>query len=334
MNLSSRDAPGWLPGFAFFVLSAGTLAAQGGCGSNAGPGTSGEVGTYVDGGESFVGGDGGISGALEAGIERNGIAVTFVTLSCAGDCADVEAVASGGHPPYRFAWDDASTNATRRVCPTSTTSYRVKVTDAGTAGELATPPETAEASLTADLLACPDAGPGAEAGAGALCVMNPSFEGTAQIDVADVVAPPWHTCDPYPDLLDGTNGGIALLPSDGKTYVDMQYYPSESSVSESIGQPLCAPLRAGDTAHVAIDVAGQDSDTFTVQFYGAATECQEDQLLGQTTPVTGGLAWTTECVTLQAQADVSFLKIRLGNAQTSLGVMGFIDNLRAVSSCP
>lgn len=112
-----------------------------------------------DGGEgAFTGGGASGSGALDAAIQENHVTVTIVTLNCAGDCADVEAVATGGHPPYSFGWDDGSTNAKRRVCPTSSTSFGVKVTDTGSTGEFARSPETVHVPLTARVLACLDGG--------------------------------------------------------------------------------------------------------------------------------------------------------------------------------
>ena len=130
-----------------------------------GCGTSGQEQLSLgqdDGGPSFAfaGGDANTSGALDAYIENSShLAVKFVTLSCSGDCATVEAVGTGGYPPYTFKWDDGSISATRKVCPTSTTSYSVKVTDTGTVGELARAPETMQVPLTANVIACPDGGP-------------------------------------------------------------------------------------------------------------------------------------------------------------------------------
>lgn len=136
-----------------------------GCGSNGSSGSNAcqcLPGESDDAGGSFLGGNAGSAG-LDASIEENHVAVTILTLSCAGDCADVEAVPTGGHPPYAFAWDDGSTSATRRVCPKSTTNYHVKVTDTAITGEFARPSESVQVPLTADVLACPDgaAPPGA-----------------------------------------------------------------------------------------------------------------------------------------------------------------------------
>jgi hypothetical protein len=142
-----------------------------------------------DGGPSFAfsGTDAGGQAALDAYIEQNQVAVKFVTLSCAGDCATVQAVGTGGYPPYSFKWENGSTSATRQVCPTSSTTYSVRVTDAGTSGELARAPETVQVPLAANVIACPDGGAksglGADAGMGTL-VAEVTVPGTTDIWLA------------------------------------------------------------------------------------------------------------------------------------------------------
>jgi hypothetical protein len=134
-------------------------ALSAGCGSGGSSGVAGEVGTYPPESGLFGGpGDAGGLGALDAHIEENRIAVTFVTLSCTEGCATVNAVGTGGYPPYTFKWDDGSTNATRQVCPTASTNYDVKVTDTGRSGELARSAESVDVPLSAKVIACPDSG--------------------------------------------------------------------------------------------------------------------------------------------------------------------------------
>jgi hypothetical protein len=116
------------------------------------------------GGGAFGGADASAAGPLGAHIEANQMTVTIVTVGCAGDCADVRAVATGGHPPYTFAWSDGVTSAAREVCPTSDTTYGVKVTDTGSGGEFARAPATANASVTATALDCADGGTTADGG--------------------------------------------------------------------------------------------------------------------------------------------------------------------------
>lgn len=100
--------------------------------------------------------DAGATKVFSAHIESPpGIAVEFITLSCESECADVLAVAEGGREPYAFVWEDGSTNPMRRVCPTATARYAVSVTDSGVrSGELRRPPQTVEAALTANRIAC------------------------------------------------------------------------------------------------------------------------------------------------------------------------------------
>ena len=148
------------------LLLAAALA--GGCGST-NHGDILDVGGDEAGSGAFSEGDAGGSAALDAYIEEGHVAVRFVTLSCSGRCANVEAVGTGGHPPYTFAWDNGSSSATRQVCPTSDASYHVKVTDTGNTGEVPTPAETVEVPLEANVIACPDAsapGPSVDAGTG------------------------------------------------------------------------------------------------------------------------------------------------------------------------
>jgi hypothetical protein len=113
------------------------------------------------GGASFEGDDASTQVGLDARIEENHIAVTIVSVGCAGPCREVEAVVTGGHPPYTFSWSDGPTSAARTLCPTANTDYRVDVSDTGGTGEFPRPPATAAASVEASVLPCADAGPDA-----------------------------------------------------------------------------------------------------------------------------------------------------------------------------
>jgi hypothetical protein len=150
-----------------------------GCGSGGNTYTL-DLGSDEGGVGSFGVGDASGSGALTAHIEQNHVTVTFVTLSCAGPCADVVAVASGGNAPYSFSWDDGSMSASRTVCPTSSTSYSVKVTDTGTTGELARAPESVRVPLKANVIACPDGGTSGAGGcdAGVAALPDGTYSGT------------------------------------------------------------------------------------------------------------------------------------------------------------
>jgi hypothetical protein len=118
----------------------------------------------------MITGDAAPSNALSAHIESPpGVSVSSVTVSCSEPCADLLAVAKGGAPPYSFRWEDGSTDAARHVCPTSTTSYAVTVTDTGVvSGEFRSDPQSVSVPLTANVLDCSqralDAGSGGTGG--------------------------------------------------------------------------------------------------------------------------------------------------------------------------
>jgi hypothetical protein len=130
-----------------------------GCGTRGRNGYDLDVGTDDAASPStFSGLDAGAAGPLDAHIERGAVTVTFVTLNCSGDCATVQAVGTGGNPPYTFAWENGSTSATREVCPTSSTKYSVNVSDTGAVGEIQRQPDTVQVPLAANVLTCPDGG--------------------------------------------------------------------------------------------------------------------------------------------------------------------------------
>jgi hypothetical protein len=141
------------------LLGAVALSCGGACGSGGGGNHySLAVGDDDGGGGAFAGADAGVSAGFDAHIEENHVTIMFVTLACAGDCATVQAVATGGLLPYSLLWDDGSTSSTRKVCPSSSTMYFVKATDTGSTGEVPRPAETVQVPLTASVLTCPDGG--------------------------------------------------------------------------------------------------------------------------------------------------------------------------------
>jgi hypothetical protein len=149
-----------------------------GCGSQDSTATVG----YLDGGSNFQvsGSDASGPNGLDAEIEQNQVAVTFVAVACAGDCADVQAVASGGTPPYSFLWDNGSTSAVRRVCPTPDASYDVRVTDTAGTGEFNQNAQTVTVPLGSRVPACPD---GAASDAGS------AIDGAAGTPLGTVTVP-------------------------------------------------------------------------------------------------------------------------------------------------
>ena len=122
------------------------------------------------------------SNALTVRVEDiAGLEIEVVTLACAGDCADVIAVAHGGNPPYRFAWDDGSTNAARTVCLDESATLEISVTDTAIeTAEFAYAAHTATSELSARVLNCTDAGAGddlRDTGSASVCLTGDTAVG-------------------------------------------------------------------------------------------------------------------------------------------------------------
>jgi hypothetical protein len=313
-----------------------------GCGgTGTGPGLSAGDDAGRGTGGAFAGGDASGVGALDAYVEQGDVQVTFVTLSCNGDCVTVKAVATGGHPPYTFAWDDGSTNSTRQVCPEADTSYRVKVMDTATVGEFPRPAQTAQAPLNANVLACPDGG-SAEGGpgpSGGLCLSNPSFEGTAGPTIEQIVAAPWLSCLTGLSYANIWSAGepAGLAPTDGSTYLRLGTLGGEPRLS-SVSEPICAPIQASATYSLTLDMAFESSDSTvpsSLEIWSGSSSCSLGELLWTSSPVTG-TSWTTYCATLTPTQDATYLTFA---ASVPMSVTGntsglYIDHLVPVAKCP
>ena len=291
-----------------------------------------------------------VSDPLKVHVEDGaGLTIEVITLQCGGGCADVIAVARGGHPPYVFSWDDGSPDPKRHVCLSASTKLGVTVTDTViTNVEFGPTMGTASASIDAELLACPDAGmPPIAADAGlsppaALCVPNASFEGTPGMGVEKTeLVPGWTSCDFTPDV-----GPLrsSLAASDGATYLG-------AYAGESAGTKLCADLQAGQAVSLSVDVANSVlTGELPLEIWGGSSHCSKEELLWTSPIVSGMETWQHDCATLTPTKAYSYLVLmpsRNGNAlpQTEGNPgLGFtpwftdgylaVDNIKPVSSCP
>jgi hypothetical protein len=237
----------------------------------------------------FVGADGSSAESLDAYIAEKGVEIAVVAVSCAGDCAEVEAIATGGRPPYTYAWDDGSTNPARQVCPAANSAFSVQVSDTGTTGEFARPSQTARASVTASILGmCPDSGHAPlEAGldaAPATCV-----------DPGDA---PWSGCV--------TIGFGARTTGDAPV---SEVCDSAPNAPPPIALCLPKPLLAGQTYSLTATFQLGELTGPVPQFslWGSATSCAESQLftsqpLAPISPFEGTVTFPA-CITADAQYD-------------------------------
>ncbi len=121
------------------------------------------------GGASGFGGVGGIAGGddtLTASVTEppSEVAIDVITISCAGECKHVLAIASGGNEPYTFRWSDGVATAAREICADADTTFSVTVTDtAFQRPDLDYEAQQVSASVRAQVLTCPSDG-GTEGG--------------------------------------------------------------------------------------------------------------------------------------------------------------------------
>lgn len=197
-------------------------------GAVAGSGGTGGFGGAA--GVSGIGGFGGTDDALSAHVEEppSTMAIEVVTIGCAGDCANVIAVASGGHPAYSFVWNDGVTTAAREICASDTSTFRVTVTDTPIDDtEFHYDAQTVTAEITAQVIACASDG-GTDA---ALPTQEVNVPGSADL---------WLAGQP-----DGTT-----LPAFDNTGMDVAPTHSPIGVSVMAGSTLTFSV-SGATSHTA-----------------------------------------------------------------------------------
>jgi hypothetical protein len=221
--------------------------------------------------------------------------------------------------------------------------YVVQVSDTGSVGELERAAQTAQASLTADVLACPDGGTNDGGPTEGLCLSNPSFEGTptAQFDT-DIGAPPWTGCVETPFNSSGLVAGnttsvLGDFPpaTDGQTYLSLDavaVFNSAGSVSEA----LCAPMHAGTTYSLDVDLfsvenLGGQSPAF-LQILGSTGACSPAKVFWSS-PLAGP-TWHTYCATFTPTEDTTYLALSAGEADAGPAGELLVDHLVPVSSCP
>lgn len=302
------------------------------CAAGGPGGTAGAQG--IDDGIAGRGGAiGSNDNALSVSVEDpTGMTVEIITLECSGDCAEVQAVAHGGNAPYTYAWDDGSTSATRRVCLAASDKVSVTATDTAIdSDEFSRQAQMATAEVTTTVLDCNDGGPTGPSGD--LCIENPSFEGTPQLNLTGVAwdALPWQTCMITADIIDAGIADKALVPADGKTFV---HIGTSGDLIETISQSLCAPLHAGNTYRLTLQIAAQgDGQDGVLEIWGGSNACDQAELLWAS-PVFNPQGWNTYCATLTPSQEITSLTLVPKWVSTATIAYTYLDDIVPVESCP
>jgi hypothetical protein len=258
---------------------------------------------------------------------------------CDSDCAEVEAVATGGNPEYTITWEDGTKSAMRRLCAADG-GQDVTVTDTPIdSNEFSYPGASVTATVTAAQLECtdrePDAGePPTTPPTGEFCVKNPSLEG----GTFPGMPPDWTSCLNTPDI---GPVGLGIPASDGTGYLGGAASGSELA-RETFEATLCQPFKGGQTASFQVDLsmstAWGNPGLGAIEIWGASTSCQNDEMLWASPKLENLDMWMTFCVTINPTNDISFLMMApavAGNDPASAGQGGYVilDNIRPVEAC-
>jgi hypothetical protein len=236
--------------------------------------------------------------------------VDVIALACMGDCADIEAVATGGNPPYNFSWEDGSKDPKRHVCLDASATLHVSATDTAiNISEFGYAAQTVEADVAANVRQCSDAGPGPGIGT-PLCIKNPSFEGNPPgvgFGQAGSLPKDWSVCSATPDVCPFGDPFCSLPASDGSTYLGFGWY---NLALESAGGEFCSALQPGQPVSFAVDIAISSMFTGvpTLEFWGGATACAKDELLWRSPPIMNN-QWQTYCGTFTPTKSVQYFVI-------------------------
>jgi hypothetical protein len=97
--------------------------------------------------------------AAVEGPDGEELTIEIVTLACASECADIQAIAHGGRPPYAFQWADGSTDPVRQFCRSADAQLLVTAVDTPDPdAELPYAGQIASASAAGDTIDCSAAG--------------------------------------------------------------------------------------------------------------------------------------------------------------------------------
>jgi hypothetical protein len=258
------------------------------------------------------------------------LTIEVLTVACRGDCADVEAVAHGGNPPYSYVWEDGSSDAKRHVCLVANGTLKVNATDTAIkVPEFDYQAHTATDEISTIVLGCgPDAG--VPTSNSMFCLNNPSLEGTPGLGEQGLKLPGWSICSVTPDVNPSVT---AFAPSDGSTYLGV--IGATTDIAESAGAAFCLPLQAAAPIHFSVDLAVSSflGSPAQLQLWGGTTSCDKGELLWTSPTITDVDKWHTFCGTLTPSHSDSYLMVWPAPMAAVGGSYVLIDNFKATDHC-
>jgi hypothetical protein len=279
------------------------------------------------------------AGAFDGGASDLRAVVTLdVQDEGCASCVELIATAAAGTPPYTFRWDDGSRDARRTICaPVAQDAFTVTVEDARGARSA---PQTVRLDLPSARCADASLPPTPQ-----LCVQNPSFEGTAQVNATRMFdVKPWNDCtqparnntpDVVSDSIDTFGYVDVPKPTDGETFLGLME-------TEQASEPLCESLRGGQVRSFRIDARKLDlsnvtwdksEGAFLSVYGGTSADCNARELLYVSPALT--TAWQTLCVTIAPLQFMDMLTLQAISDMTQPQyIYVVVDHIVPVADCP
>lgn len=258
-------------------------------------------------------------------------------------CFDLSARSDTVRGDYTVAWDDGTSESSRHVCPSaSSTSYTVTMLEARS-GRSA----SASRTLAARASTCGDAG------VEQLCLENGTFliaPARPPTPATALPASPWTACVTQqpgappnrPQIVDSSSTimGMPVLPAtEGTTYLGLAEYEQASA-------PLCKPIGAGETRFFTLDIAdvsgsvGGEVGLPRLEIFGGRVgECSlsDATKLWDSRSLSSGLSsdWTSTCVKITVPSLTDSLTLRaMSDAPRVFPGRVLVDNIVPVPACP
>jgi hypothetical protein len=286
--------------------------------------------------------------AAVSGGALPGLRVSVKPVDC-GSCFELQAIPSGGQPPYVFEWSDGTPAVQRKVCvDTDDVVLSVSVRDASGAHST---PQTIRLEALADA-SCPTiTSPPSAATTPLLCIKNPSFEGNPVVNVgqsggfdgngwSDCVNVSMGTSTPnFPNIGNKSaapvSGANVPDPTNGSTYLGF-------AEGQQVSQTLCAPLDRDATYSLELDLSridvgdgsvAESEAAFLEVWGGLSVDCSQRELLWASPVLQTG--WHHYCLAFHPQQYMDQITLR-ANTDMSQATLAFlaVDNLKPVDACP
>ncbi len=279
----------------------------------------------------------------DAGVSPVAVTVHITSLDC-GRCFELEAVASGGRPPYAFEWEDGTQNAMRRVCLQG--AEVVLSVLARDAAALRSAAQSVRLQGAADADCEPAQLPAEPKPPAKICLMNLSLEGTPAANFGQEQAfdaEPWSTCTNPPETNTPDIGNADVVqtlgpipdPTEGRTFLAL-------GEGEQVSQALCEEFPGDATVSLEMDltrlnigagIVPETEQVFLEIWGGLSVNCSRLEWLWLSPALEP--KWERYCITLRPKQYLTQITLRARADQTlSTPAYLAVDNLKVVDACP